>query len=224
MKFLIIAAYVIISLILLVLLLLMVRVGFYSDVSYTKADGLKYTGKITWMGGLVQINITRFVKKRAEATTDKAAEQINEQVEDKRRTTNVIGIIKHSAQLVGELKWVPQKVLYFKKFCTWCKVALKDPMKNGITYGLLSGTVMTAAETVICRFNTEEYKVRVTPDFVSNDGISIKNVTWVQLRPLVLIICLVYAYTKSKDLRVEVKEFRESLHTNKEKEERSEVK
>ncbi len=208
------------GLILLLLLVLLVRVGFYAELVYTKKEGFKFVGKITW--GPFVINIDRFLKKDAEKTAKNAETEEKEKLDDEKKTYNTVEIIKNGAGLAYQLSDLPGKVLIFKKQCVWCKVALKDPMKNGIVYGALSGALISAVQNLVCRFKTEEYKVRVTPDFLAGDGISIKNVTWLQLRPLVLIICFLIAYTKNPLLREAIKNLKESINKNK-KEERSEA-
>ena len=194
MKIFLIVSCVFFGIILLILLLLAVKAGFYAELYYTKAEGFKFTGKITW--GPFCKSLGKKGKKEIALEAEKEENEVFDKSESK-----AVDIIKNIAVAVKELIWVPGKVLEFKKQCVWCKVALCDPMKNGITYGAISSALIGATELIICRFKTDEYKVRVTPDFTAKDGISIKDITWVQFRPIVLIICLIYAYTKSAALR-----------------------
>ena len=99
------------------------------------------------------------------------------------------------------------------------KVSLEDPMKNGIVYGMVSGTLMEAMQLLVNNFKTEEYKIRAVPDFVDRDGISVKNITWVQLRPIVHIINLIYAYNNSAELKSAVKYFINMIRERKEENE-----
>ena len=203
------------ALLVLVILILSVKIGFYAELLYTKKDGFNFNGKITY--GL-------FVKSIGKKDKDKKKEekkQEKEKKEEKKKKKSageITDLIKASAHLATELKWLPRKVLEFKKECVWCKVALSDPMKNGTTYGVISGALIAAVTTIVCCFKTDEYKVRVTPDFVAHDGISIKNITWVRLRPIILIICLVWAYIKNKELRSAVHELLYCLKKDKDKE------
>lgn len=178
---------------LLVLLLLLIKIGLYVEIMYTKKDGFKAVVKFRWL----------FFEKQLVPSVGKNDRKLpnTEDKKDKESDSHTIDIIKCVAAMVKELVWLPSKVLVFKKQCVWCKVALDDPMKNGITYAAVSGVLMEAMQIILCRFKTDEYKLRVTPDFVAKDGISIKNVTLLELRPLVLIFFLIYAYTKSRELR-----------------------
>lgn len=191
------------TLILLVLLLLSVRTGLYIEVIYTKKEGFSYILKATWFFWDKQMVSSDVKKTKPTKKPPKPREKSD---------TDMVKIIKTVALAVKELSWLPGKVLVFKKQCVWCKVALEDPMKNGIAYAGISGALMGAMQVLLCNFKTEEYKLRVTPDFAERDGISIKNITWLQIRPLFLIICLVYAYTKSPVLRNSVKELLKELN------------
>ena len=193
--FLIAAGSVLLGLIILVVLLLSVKVGFYAETCYTKKEGFSFLGKVTWLFFEKQI----FPKEKGK---DKEKQDVKP---DKKTDADIVKIIKYITAIAKELVWVPRKVLIFRKQCVWCKVALDDPMKNGLVYAAVSSALIGATQVIVCRFKTDEYKVRVTPDFTAKDGISIKDITWLQLRPLVLIICLIYAYTKSPKLRKAVK-------------------
>ncbi len=203
MKFFIILAWSLAGLVALILLLLLVKIGFYAELIYTKQSGFGFTGKITWGVFSKQLNKKKASKKSPEKKPKEKSD------------ASIVKIIKSAATIVKELIWVPGKVLTFKRQCVWCKVSLDDPMKNGITYGALSSALMSATQVIVCRFKTDEYKVRVTPDFTAKDGISIKDITWVQLRPLVLIICLIYAYTKSPRLRKAISELINEVNKDK---------
>lgn len=192
MKILLIAAVVLAALVLLVLLLLSVRIGLYTEVLYTKKEGFNYLVKVTWL----------FLDRQIASSKVKKPKKPKETREKKEIDT--IEVIKNIAAIIKELSWIPGKTLVFKEQCLWCKVALEDPMKNGIAYAGISGALMAAMQVLLCRFKVEEYKLRVTPDFVEKDGISIKNITWFQTRPLFLIISVIYAYTKSPRLRESV--------------------
>jgi len=206
MKIFLIALGIVSGLILFVLILLSVKVGFYAETVYTKKDGFSFKGKITWLFLNKQIVPGKKTGKKKKKKAEKPKEKSD---------ISVIKIIKYCATAAKELVWIPAKVLVFKKQCVWCKVALEDPMKNGITYGKISGALIGATQVLVCRFKTDEYKVRVTPDFSSKDGISIKDVTWIQVRPVVLIICLIRAYTKSPDLRNAIKGIKNELNKKK---------
>ena len=198
------------ALLLLLILLLCVKAGVYCEFVYTKKDGFKWSGKITY--GMIVKKIGKKTKKQekaqkgAENTGLKSGKEKNKQ--DKKTPGEVIDTVKAVCRVVCELKSVPEKVLEFKKECVWCKVALDDPMNCGIAYSAVSGALIAAVTTVYTCFKTDEYKVRVTPDFVAHDGISIKNITWVRLRPVYLIFCLIRAYIKNKDLRDAVRDLR----------------
>ncbi len=201
MKVLLIAATVLTALIVLVLLLLSVKIGLYTEVMYTKKTGFTYIIRVTWL----------FFDKPIASSEKKKKKKNSGQ--KKKSDIDTVKIIKSIAAIVKELSWLPGKTLVFKKQCVWCKVALEDPMKNGLAYAGISGALLSAMQVIVCRFNTDEYKLRVTPDFAEKDGISIKNITWLQLRPLFLIICLVYAYTKSPTLRNSAKELLDEIKT-----------
>ncbi len=194
MKILLIASAVLGTVVLLVLLLLSVKTGLYTEVIYTKKEGFEYLVKFTWFFFDKQLASSEVKKPKKTGKTREKSD------------ADAVQIIKSIAEIVKELAWIPGKTLVFKKQCVWCKVALEDPMKNGLVYPAVSAALMGAIQVIVCRFKTDEYKLRVTPDFVAKDGISIKNITWLQVRPLFLIICLVYAYTKSPALREAVRE------------------
>ena len=139
--------------------------------------------------------------------TRKKPKQKKKEKNKKKSDIKIMPTIKNAACIIKELSSLPQKVLIFKKLCLWMKVSLDDPMKNGIVYGAVSGTLMQAMQILVNHFKTEEYKIRAVPDFVDRDGISVKNITWVQVRPIVLIINLIYAYNNSEKLREAVKYF-----------------
>ena len=185
----------IIGLLLLIIILLCIKIGFYGEIIYTKKDGFNFSGKITFL---------MFCKK-----LNKRKKPKPEQMEKEKKKTDVkiIPTVKNAACIVKELSFLPQKVLVFKKLCLWMKVSLEDPMKNGIVYGAVSGTLIQAMQMLVNHFKTEEYKIRAVPDFVDRDGISVKNITWVQVRPIVLIINLIYAYNNSEKLREAVRYF-----------------
>lgn len=207
------------ALLVLVILILTVKIGFYAELLYTKKDGFKFNGKLTY--GLFVKSIGEKDKKKDDKKAKKEQKKEDNKEDNKKEKKSIgetVDLIKASANLAVQLKWLPRKVLEFKKECVWCKVALSDPMKNGTTYGIISGALISAVTTIACCFKTDEYKVRVTPDFVANDGISIKNITWVRLRPIFLIICLVWAYIRNKDLREAVQELLHCIKKDKEKE------
>ncbi len=195
-------------LLLLIILLLCVKTGFYAELLYTKKDGFKTSGKITYGCFVKSIGGK---KKNQEKKKEKEREEKNEK--DKKTPGEVIDTIKAVCRIICELKWLPGKVLEFKRECVWCKVALDDPMSCGIAYSAVSGALIAAVTTIYTCFKTDEYKVRVTPDFVAHDGISIKNITWVRLTPIYLIFCLIRAYITNKDLRDAVRDLR-SLRKN----------
>ena len=202
-------------LLLLIILILCVKTGFYAELLYTKKDGFKMNGKITY--GFIVKNVGG-KKKGKEKPKEKEQEEKTEK--NKKSPGEVIDTIKAVCRLIGELKWLPRKVLEFKRECVWCKVALDDPMNCGIAYSAVSGALIAAVTTIYTCFKTDEYKVRVTPDFVAHDGISIKNITWVRLTPIYLIFCLIRAYITNKDLRDAVRELR-ALHKKQQQDERS---
>lgn len=169
---------VVLGIIGLVLLLLSVKVGVYAEFVYTKKDGFSFNGKITWL----------FLKKPMGGSD-----------------IDMMKILEHCIRAAKDVVHILVNVLTFKKQCVWCKVALKDPMKNGIAYGRLSGALIAVTQVITSLFPTKEYKVRATPDFSSGDGISIKDVTWVQVRPIKVIIYIIRGYTKSPALRKAVK-------------------
>lgn len=185
----------IIGILLLIILILCIKIGFYGEIIYTKKDGFKFSGKITFLMFCKKLNIRKKPKQKKKEKNKKKSD------------IKIMPTIKNAACIIKELSSLPQKVLIFKKLCLWMKVSLDDPMKNGIVYGAVSGTLMQAMQILVNHFKTEEYKIRAVPDFVDRDGISVKNITWVQVRPIVLIINLIYAYNNSEKLREAVKYF-----------------
>ncbi len=188
MKILLICLLAVATVILLLLLILLIKIGVYCEMVYTQKEGFNFKGKITFL--CFSIKLKQKKKNKKEKIPKK-----------KKSEAGIIDTIKNGAKIVKELAWIPGKVLVFKRQFLWCKVSFENPAKNGIIYTAISGALMQAMQVIVSRFKTDEYKLRVTPDFKDKDGISIKDITWVQFRPLSLIICLIYAYKKSEELR-----------------------
>ncbi|MBQ3054321.1 MAG: DUF2953 domain-containing protein [Clostridia bacterium] len=197
-------------LILLILLALCVKISLSFELIFTEKDKMKFNGKIRWLF------ISKSIGNKKKKLKDKKSKKGKK---EKNKKGNIVSTIKNICIIIGELKWIPQKVLTIEKQGVWCKVALEDPMKCGIIFGILSGSIMTAVGFLANYFKTKWYKVRVTPDFKDKDGISVKDITSISFRPLFLIICLCYAYTKSEILRKTVKTLMENNKKGRSKDE-----
>lgn len=74
---------------------------------------------------------------------------------------------------------------------TETKLALEDPMENGIAYGIVSGGLNMCSALLKSKLKVKNISLDVLSDFNSGEGFIFENCGTIKVRPLVLAISII---------------------------------
>lgn len=87
------------------------------------------------------------------------------------------------------------------KMDTFLKVALEDPMENGIAFGILSGIFNIAAALLTDKCKVKKNDFRIESDFNSGEGLIFETDGTLKVRPLILILVLIFNFKLIKAIK-----------------------
>lgn len=81
------------------------------------------------------------------------------------------------------------------------KMALEDPMENGIAYGIVSGVLNVSALILSGKCNVKKIKLEILSDFNSGEGLIFKSCGTLKVRPVPMVLNVVVNRRLVKEIK-----------------------
>ncbi len=174
-------------------------------ISYElKLENFKITfkSKITVFGKTLFDSANK--KEKPEQTETKA------ETKQKRKVNlSDIATVKNAVKpLISVLFKLVKGTLGIDSFETDVRVALSDPMDNGVAYGLICGMFNNLYAGIMRSHPKKEYFLDITHDFKSGEGLILENKGTIYVRPAKVLGIAAAAWVGKKNLRKAVKDIK----------------
>ncbi|MBQ9097652.1 MAG: hypothetical protein IJY55_04580 [Clostridia bacterium] len=161
--------------------------------------------KITFKSKITVFGKTLFDsenKKPKEAAVETPAEK------PKNRKMNLsdITMVKDEAKPIASVLFKLVKgTIGIDSFETDVRVALSDPMDNGVAYGIVCGVLNNLYAGIMRKHPKKEYFLDIAHDFKSGEGLILENKGTLYVRPGKVLGLVMVAWIGDKNLRKAVK-------------------
>jgi len=139
-------------------------------------------------------------------------EQTETQAETKqKRKMNLsdIAAVKDSAKpIISVVFKLVKGSIGIDSFETDVRVALSDPMDNGVAYGIVCGVLNNLYAGIMRNHPKKEYFLDITHDFKSGEGLILENKGTIYVRPGKVLGITAAAWVGKKNLRKAVKDIK----------------
>ncbi len=159
--------------------------------------------KITFKSKIMVFGKTLFDSANKKEKT----EETNTETKEKRKMTlSDITTVKDAAKPVVSVVFKLVKCsVGIDSFETDVRVALLDPMDNGVAYGIICGVINNLYVGIMRTHPQKEYFLDITHDFKSGEGLILENKGTIYVRPGKVLGIAAAAWVGKKNLRKAVK-------------------
>ena len=168
-------------------------------ISYElKLENFKITfkSKITLFGKTLFDSESKKTEKPAEKETPA------EKPQNRKMKLSDVTTIKNAAKaIVPEVFRLIKRSIGIDRFETDVRVALSDPMDNGIAYGIVCGVLNNLYAGIMRSNPKKEYFLDIAHDFKSGEGLILENKGTLYIRPGKVLGLAATAWVRNKLLR-----------------------
>ncbi len=175
------------------------------QISYElKLENFKITfkSKITVFGKVLFDSAN---KKKKQSAEEKAAEKPQKRKMNLSDITTVKDAIKAVLPVIFKLV---KGSIGIDSFETDVRVALSDPMDNGVAYGIVCGVLNNLYAGIMRNHPKKEYFLDIVHDFKSGEGLILENKGTLYVRPGKVLGLTAAAWVGKKNLRKAVKDIK----------------
>ncbi|MBR3576414.1 MAG: hypothetical protein IKL42_03310 [Clostridia bacterium] len=160
---------------------------------------ITFTSKITVFGKTLFDSANKKPKGKAEKTVE---ESQTEKPQKRKVTLADITTFKDAADPVVKTVFkLVKNGIGLDSFETDVRVALSDPMDNGIAYGIVCGVINNIYAVIMKRHPRKEYFLDIAHDFKSGEGLILENKGTLYVRPGKVAGLVAAAWLGDKKLR-----------------------
>lgn len=141
---------------------------------------------------------------------EKPAAETQTEIKEKRKMNlSDITAVKDSVKpIVSVLFKLVKGTIGIDSFETDVRVALSDPMDNGVAYGIVCGVFNNLYAGIMRNHPKKEYFLDITHDFKSGEGLILENKGTIYVRPAKVLGITAAAWVGDKNLRQAVKDIK----------------
>lgn len=107
----------------------------------------------------------------------------------------------HAVIVISQLCGIIKRHFKVSKMETFIKLALEDPMENGIAYGVVSGVFNIGTAILMDKCKVKNIDLKIESDFESGEGFILETSGVVKVRPVMLLMIVIFNFKLIKAIK-----------------------
>ena len=164
--------------------------------------------KITFKSKITVFGKTLFDSENKKEKTAQTETKTETKQKRKMNLSDILAVKDSAKPVISVLFKLVKGTIGIDSFETDVRVALSDPMDNGVAYGIVCGVLNNLYAGIMRKHPKKEYFLDIAHDFKSGEGLILENKGTIYVRPARVLGITAAAWVGKKNLRKAVKDIK----------------